>query len=218
MEGSVPYLQSPPLARRELRSADEAARDVNASTEQRIDERPTRLSIRSLQPSNFNEEEVAVDRPPVVGRIFRTLPKFSIAVLTGVGAAFCWQFYGDAAREMVAEKAPTLAWWLPGSTVKPAATETSVDVVQQLKPLTFTLDVMRRSVDQLAAKQEQIAQNIAALQAVEEDVRQKVTSTPPSPALQPPSVSQSRPSRPRVLPRAVQVSQPQRPTTAGLSR
>jgi hypothetical protein len=214
----VPYLQSPPLARRELRSADEAARDVDASTDQRIDERPTRLSIRSLHPSNFNEEEVAVDRTPVVGRIFRTLPKFSIAVLTGVGAAFCWQFYGDAAREMVAEKAPTLAWWLPVSTVKPPATETSVDVLQQLKPLTFTLDVMRRSVDQLAAKQEQIAQNIAALQAVEEDVRQKVTSTPPSPAQQAPSVSQSRPSRPRALPRAVQASQPQRPTTAGLAR
>ena len=214
----MPYLQSPPLARKELRSAGEAGLDADARIHERIDERPTKLSIHSLHPSSLNDEEVTVDESPAVRRIFRTLPKFSIAVLIGVGAAVGWQFYGDAAREIVAEKAPKLAWWSPVSTVKSPVDATSLDVVQQLKPLTFTLDVMRRSVDQLAVKQEQIAQDIAALQAVEEDVRKKVTSTPPPPAQQAASVSQPRPSRPRAVQRAVQASQPQRPTTAGLTR
>jgi cell division septum initiation protein DivIVA len=66
-------------------------------------------------------------------------------------------------------------------------------MVQQLLPLTFGLDVVRRSVDQLAAKQEQLTQNIAVLQAtVEEDVRQKVSSTPPPPTLQAASSSPKR--------------------------
>jgi len=53
--------------------------------------------------------------------------------------------------------------------------------VQQLEPLASNLDVVRRSVEQLAAKQEQMAQNMATLQAVEEDIRQKMSS-PPSPS------------------------------------
>jgi peptidoglycan hydrolase CwlO-like protein len=41
-----------------------------------------------------------------------------------------------------------------------------------------TLDAVRRSVEQLAAKQEQMAQNIAALRAAGEDVRQKTPAAP----------------------------------------
>jgi hypothetical protein len=42
------------------------------------------------------------------------------------------------------------------------------------------LAVMRNSVEQLAAKQEQMAHNIATLQAAEQDIRQKMSSPPPS--------------------------------------
>jgi anti-sigma factor RsiW len=53
-----------------------------------------------------------------------------------------------------------------------------------------TLDAVRRSVEQLAAKQEQMAQNIAALRAVEDEVRQKLlpasSAMPPAPAPAPP--------------------------------
>jgi cell division septum initiation protein DivIVA len=73
-------------------------------------------------------------------------------------------------------------------------------MVQQLLPLTFGLDVVRRSVDQLAAKQEQLTQNIAVLQAtVEEDVRQKVSSTPPPPTLQAASIREQPKARPRTM-------------------
>src|SRR6478736_6225768 len=148
------YSQSPPLAEKEWQTAE--AHDLDAISDQRI------------------------GRRPVGRRIFRTLARFFIAVLIGVGGTLAWQFYGDAAREVVIVRAPTLAWLLSVSTTKsPAATATSAAPVQQLEPLASNIDLVRRSVEQLAAKQDQMAQNIATLQGVEEDIRQKMY-TPPS--------------------------------------
>jgi hypothetical protein len=94
---------------------------------------------------------------------------------------------------------PTLASLLPVSTTNSRAlAATSPEIVQQLFPLTFGINVMRRSVDQLAAKQEQLAQNIAVLQAaIEEDVRQKVSPAPPTPAQQDASKQQPKLSQPK---------------------
>jgi hypothetical protein len=73
---------------------------------------------------------------------------------------------------------------------------------------------VRRSVEQLAAKQEQMAQNIAALQAVEEDIRQKMSSTPP--AQQAASIPQPKPPQPKARSSAVQSSSvPRPPSPAG---
>jgi hypothetical protein len=44
------------------------------------------------------------------------------------------------------------------------------------------LTVMRQRVEQLAVKQEQMAHNIASLQAVEQDIKQKMSSPPLPPA------------------------------------
>jgi lipoprotein-anchoring transpeptidase ErfK/SrfK len=55
--------------------------------------------------------------------------------------------------------------------------------VQQLESLARDVGVVRRRVEQLAAKQEQMAHNIASLQAVEQDIRQKMSSPPLSPAV-----------------------------------
>src|SRR5712664_3320360 len=137
--------------------------------------------------------------------------RFFIAVLIGIGATLAWQSHGDAAREMVVTRAPLLGWLLSVSTTKsPAVAATAPDPVQQLEPLAYNLDVVRRSVEQLAAQQEQMAQNIATLQAVEEDIRQKVSSPPPSPSQQAPSIPQHKPPQPRV-----QSSSVPRPPPAG---
>jgi hypothetical protein len=177
--------------------------------------------IHSPHPSRLNDREVASDRPSIGRRMLRSLARFSIAALIGVGATLAWQSYGDAAKEMVIARAPTLAWLLSISTTKPpVVAATSTDPMQQLAPLTFNLDVVRRSVEQLAAKQEQMAQNIAALQAVEEDIRQKMSSTPPSPAPQAASIPQPKPPQPRAQPSDVRSSSvPRPPPPAGqLSR
>ena len=140
-------------------------------------------SIDAPYPYRFGEGPPASGRPSIGRRIFRTLTRFSIAVLIGVGATLGWQSYGDEAKEMLVAQAPTLGWVLSVSTTKsPVVAATSTDPMQQLAPLASNLDAVRRSVEQLAAKQEQMAQNIAALRAAEEDVRQKMSSTPPAPA------------------------------------
>src|SRR5258708_29149370 len=144
------YSQSTPLAE---------ALDLDARSDQRIGERPVKSSIHSPGSSNRKNDRVASDRPSVGRRIVRTLTRFFIAVLIGVGGTLAWQSHGDAAREMVVARAPALAWLLSVSTTKSSAVAaTSPDPVQQLEPLASNLDVGRPSVEQLADKQDQMAQ------------------------------------------------------------
>ena len=209
--------QSPTLVKNEWQTAEETssggpARNLDARSDQRVGTRPMKPSIRSPRPSGLNDDQVASDRPSIGRRIFRTLTRFIIAVLIGIGATLAWQSHGDAAREMVVARAPSLGWLLSVSTTKsPAVAATAPDPVQQLEPLASNLDVVRRSVEQLAAKQEQMAQNIATLQALEEDIRQKVSSPPPSPSQQAASIPQYKPPQPRVQSSSV----PRPPPPAG---
>ncbi|MBR1123562.1 hypothetical protein JQ628_18705 [Bradyrhizobium lablabi] len=112
--------------------------------------------------------------------MFRAVTRFAIAVLIGVGATLGWQAYGDTARETLAARAPELAWLAPAARPKPVAAAPAIPTVQ-LEPLASSLEIVRRSVEQLAFNQEQMAKNIAALQAIDEDIRQKVSSPPPAP-------------------------------------
>jgi hypothetical protein len=203
------YSQSPPLTAEEP-SAGGLARDPDVRSDQRIGRRRMKPSIDPPHLYRFGEGQLASGRPSIGRRIFRTLTRFSIAVLIGVGATLGWQ--SDAAKEMLVARAPTLAWVLSVSTTKsPVVAATSTDPMQQLAPLASNLDVVRRSVEQLAAKQEQMAQNIAALQAVEEDIRQKISSTPPAPAQQAASIPQPKLPQPKAQSSAVQSSSVPRP-------
>jgi hypothetical protein len=217
------YSQSPSLVE-EWPKAGEAwsgapPRDLDARSDERIGERPMKPSISSPRASDRVAGEgpsIGRQRPPIGRRIFRTLTRFSVAVLIGIGATLGWQSYGDAAREIAVARAPSLAWLLYVSTPKsPAVATTSPGPAQQLEPLASNLDAVRRSVEQLAARQEQMAQNMAALQAVEEDIRQKMSS-PPSPSQPAASIPQQRNPQPRAQSSAVQPSSvPRPPTPAG---
>jgi hypothetical protein len=155
-------------------------------------------SVDSPYPYRFGEGQPASGRPSIGRRMFRTLSRFSIAVLIGVGATLGWQSYGDEAKEMLVAQVPTLGWVLSVSTTKsPVVAATSTDPMRQLAPLASTLDVVRRSVEQLAAKQEQMARNIAALRAAEDDVRQKASSAPSAPAPAQPATSIPQPKPPQ---------------------
>jgi hypothetical protein len=197
------YSQSPPLAE---------ASDLDALSEQRIGQRPGKSSIHS--PRSFRDDQFVSRRPSLGRRMLRALTRFFITVLIGVGATLGWQAYGDEARDMAIAQAPTLAWLLSiVPTTKPAAAmaATSRAPAQQLEPLAFNLDAVRRSVEQLAAKQDQMAQNIAALQAVEEDIRQKMSSAPPS-LFQPAApIPPPKPPQPRAQSPAAQSSSAPRP-------
>ena len=193
------YSQSPPLTAEET-SFGGLAHDPDVRSDQRIGRRRMKPSIDSPYPYRFGEGQPATRRPSIGRRMFRTLVRFSIAVLIGVGATLGWQSYGDEVKEMLVAQAPALGLLLPVSTRKsPVMAATSTDPMQ-LAPLASTLDAVRRSVEQLAARQDQMARNIAALRAAEEDVRQKTSSTPPTPApaQQAASIPQPKPPQPKI--------------------
>ena len=200
------YSQSSPLA---------DAPDLDMS-DPRFDGRDVGQSVS--RSSRLRDDWGVSYRPPLGRRIFRALTRFLITVLIGVGGTLAWQ--SDTAREMLVARAPTLAWLLSVPTTNSSAmaatsisatsmAATSADPVQALGPLTSNLDAVRRSVEQLADKQDQMAQNIATLQAVEEDIRQKMSSTSPSQQAAP--IPQPKPPQPRAQSSAVQSSAVPRP-------
>ena len=127
--------------------------------------------------------------------MIRGLTRFTIAVAIGVGGTLAWQSYGDTVRETLAARAPGLAEWLPPSMKSAAVAAASSASMQQLAPLasnlSSSLESVRRSLDQLAMKQDQMAQTIAALQAADEDIRQKILSA--APVQQPAAILQPKP-------------------------
>ena len=143
---------------------------------------------------------------------FRTICRFCVAVLIGVGLTLGWQSYGDAANDMIRSQAPWLSGLLPGSTTKiptattPTAAGISSEVVQQLEPMAHDLAAVRRSVDELAGRQEQLAQYVAGLRVVEQDIMQKMSFSPLSGAVFSPPSQLPQPAAPapaaRPFPRA----------------
>jgi hypothetical protein len=186
------YSQSPSLTAEETLLGG-LERDLDVRSDQRTGRRRMKPPTDSSYSYRFGEGQPAGRRPSIGKRMLRTLVRFSLAVLIGVGATLGWQSYGDEAREMLVTQAPVLGLLIPVSTPKsPVAAATSTDATRQLAPLASTLDAVRRSVEQLAARQEQMARNIAALRAVEDDVKQKASSAPPAPAPQAASLPQPK--------------------------
>jgi hypothetical protein len=199
------YSQSPPLTAEET-SFGGLDHDPDVRSDPRVGRRRMKPSIDSPYPYRFGEGQPAGRRPSIGKRMFRSLTRFSIAVLIGVGATLGWQSYGDEAKEMLLAQAPALGLLLPVSTTKsPVMATTSTDT-RQLAPLASTLDAVRRSVEQLAAKQEQMAQNIAALRSAE-----RTSSTPPAPApaQQAASIPQPKPPQAKIDSRLPSPAAPQ---------
>ncbi|MGA7387493.1 MAG: hypothetical protein WBW99_06110 [Pseudolabrys sp.] len=145
-------------------------------------------------------DQIAHERLLNGKQTFRSLARFFIAALVGVGATFVLRLYGDEAKEMIRSWAPPLSQLLSASTMKSpqapasAAAVTSPELVQQLDAMTNDVADMRNRVEQFAAKQEQAGQNIETLQPVEKDIKQKMSSLAPQtqPKLSP--VPETRPT------------------------
>jgi hypothetical protein len=134
---------------------------------------------RPYRPAGVKNAQFRSHRPSFGRRLTRSLVRFFLPVLIGVGGTLVWQYYGG---EMVRAWVPSLGWLLPASPPGPAVTATELQ--QQLKPIAIDLALVRRSEEQLAAnqdqlarKQDQMAQAVAALQAAREGLGQQ----PPAP-------------------------------------
>jgi hypothetical protein len=158
------------------------------------------LAKSSLAKSSLaKSSQVASDKPSVGRRMRHAAGRFCIAVLIGVGATLAWQSHGDQAKEMIGTWASSLGGFLFTSTATsvqvsardealpqlrssiettpafPAQPIALVEAEQRLNAIARNLATVRKSVDQLTAKQEEMARNMATLQAAE-DIRRKISS------------------------------------------
>jgi hypothetical protein len=191
---------------------DERIHDPDAEFDPRI---PSflRPPVRGF---SLEDDYFGGDRPAIGWRVLRTLIWIFAPVLIGIGAALAWQSYDSTARDMVVGQFQSLSELLWPAKSPPALAATAPDTIQQLEPLVYNFEVVRRSVAQLAAKQDQMAQDIALLQAVADDIREKVSIAPSSPSPQQTvDIPQYQAPQPRVQSPAVQSSAPRSPAAAG---
>jgi len=102
-------------------------------------------------------DERMAGRPSIGRRIFRAISRFCIAVLIGVGATLAWQSHGEEAKEMVRTWAPSLEGMLHVIPTRSSARASLPDLFQQQELIARDLAIVRRSLEHLAAKQEQMA-------------------------------------------------------------
>jgi hypothetical protein len=177
-----------------------------------MDVRPDpRFGRRSIKASthaaaNPKEDRTAISRPAVRRSLRRALIQFVLAVLVGVSGTLGWQSYG---QQMLAIHVPTLAWLFS----IPAAKFSGAAGTSDPAPVASNLDAVRRSLEQLAARQDQMSQDLATLQALEDDIRQRMsfmppshTSVPPAASVLPPRLPQPRAQQPALQPSAMQPS------------
>jgi hypothetical protein len=173
------YTQSPPLAEDEWidpGSADAPLRNPDPRADRRS---PQRRAAKVQPPRAFGRNDVQelAYRPSRARRFLGSLVRFVIAASIGVGGTIAAQT--ETAKQLLGEQAPTLAWLLSVSPSKPIGATAAP--MQQPGPSAADVEAVRRSVEQLAARQDQMAQSVAALQAVGEDIRQKLSSMPALP-------------------------------------
>ena len=158
---------------------------------------------RDLQRMRRPQRQTAVKRPSVANRMVRSASRFFTAVLIGVALTLAGQSYSEQLTEMITGWAPSLASLLPTQSPMKTDGAASSELTQQIKLIAVDLAIVRRNVgqlaanqDQFAAKQEQMNQNIGALQQAEQDVRQQVIAPPAPKAAHPPAPAAHNPPPP----------------------
>ena len=143
-----------------------------------------------------------------------------VAVLIGVAATLAWQSYGDAAKKVIATKAPELGWspeakqmiasWTLGWTKPPAGPEKiapetvapkappapSLDAAQ-VQRITQSLAAVRETLQELAGSQRSMARDVARLESAVADIL-KIREPLSQPSAAPARKSPAAPSSSRV--------------------
>jgi hypothetical protein len=120
------------------------------------------------------------------------MTRFLLAVLIGVGLTLAWQGYGEQAKQIVGPWArDTLLprWTAPqvdaaskqprstpvGDITDAEAAKSSAALMQQLEAMARDLAMIRGSTEQLATKQQEVAQSIADLDMIRGSTEQLAT-------------------------------------------
>jgi hypothetical protein len=157
-----------------------------------------------------DEENVPVKALPTPKRARRAFTRYLLAIGIGVAATLAWQSYGETAKQIIARRAPQLgsspeakqmiASWVrqlgwtptapqpapvaqtaPGTAARMASAAPSLDL-QQVQQMAQDLVKVRQAVGQLATSQDQMAGDIAKLQAADQEILQRISAPRPRPA------------------------------------
>ena len=178
------------------------------------DEPMERDNLRPYLNHEASERRVIYDRlvaieNEVKKRGSRRFRRYFAVVLIGVAATLAWQSYGESAKQIIATRAPELGWspqvkqmiatsiqWI-GWTKSPNGPEKQAPLVAQTAPTTPTLDpaqvqqmtqnlaALRQSVEQLAGGQDQMAREMARLEAAVAELIVKIPEPPAQPSVAP---------------------------------
>jgi hypothetical protein len=159
----------------------------------------------TLRPADQKNDRFTSERPSPSRRTPRALARFLIAALIGVAATLAWQHLGrphsppatnpSLGSEIAAESPPAAAASVPDASVSlaqtaqdsiapPSPATPSLDL-QQLETMARDLAAVRQSVEQLTAGQEQMARDLAKLEAARQEISRKIAAPAPRPAAAP---------------------------------
>ena len=166
------------------------------------------LDHEALERKAIYDRLVAIENA-MKKRGSRRFGRYLVAILIGVAATLAWQSYGELAKQIIATRAPELGWspeakqmiatsiqWI-GWTKPPAGPEKQAPPVAQTAPTTPSLDpgqvqqmtqnlaTLRQTVEQLAGGQDQVAREIARLEAAVAELIAKIPEPPAQPSVAP---------------------------------
>ena len=151
---------------------------------------PSSVEVESDHPS-FHSVEIPPYRRSLGRRVFRTLG-YGLTVIVIGGAVSAWYSSDDNAKGMVEASLRQLSSIMGATSSANSDVQSlskssdhalgaiglSGELENRLETVVNDLAVMRRTAEQLAAKQEAMARDIAVLQAVERTVSEKLSSLP----------------------------------------
>ena len=160
---------------------------------ERQEEAPMQARFTRTQSVNATQRDAATIRPSLARRALRRLARLFIVFCVGIATTLAWQWYGDAARAMLAQSSPQLSWLArqtePVLPTAPDVAAPAGGVSSDVQKLALGLAAVRLSVEELrahlAASQRQMGDDIAKLQADEQEILRKLSAPPPRPTAVP---------------------------------
>jgi len=186
-------------------------RHGNGSSESHRNEFHVSPAIAPLEPSigvhppqpSLQSPTISRGKRSVGRRVFRTFA-YGFIIIVAVGAALAWASGDDKTKDMVRSWGSSLSRLSPVLGTRSPAASAMVQPVSktseqasfaagsfpeaqhQLETMVSDIADVRRILEQLAAKQEQMAKDVAALQAAKQNISEKKSSPAQSSSTVPP--------------------------------
>jgi hypothetical protein len=159
-----------------------------------------------FRPAAVNNVQVPGDRPSIGRRAVRAFTGFLLTACIG-GAGVAWQFYGDAAKRIIAMRAPQFVLTSPPATkaapphpaslaqpapegaaataaaLSPESAQLLQSMARDLASAGQEIEQLKASIEQLKASEEQLSRDVA--KASERNLRPKISASPPRSAAAP---------------------------------